>query len=64
MIREFDDALPKVRLPKFNELNASRTVPARTPFPEAQMLSNGGYSIMLTNPGSGLSRSYDTMLGR
>jgi cellobiose phosphorylase len=64
MIREFDEALPKVRLPKFNELNASRTVPARTEFPEAQMLSNGGYSIMLTNTGSGFSRSADTMLNR
>lgn len=37
---------------------------AATPHPEVQLLSNGGYHVMLSNAGGGYSRWHDTALTR
>ena len=40
------------------------SVPVQTPFPQAHYLSNGRYSVMITNAGAGFSRWQKTALTR
>lgn len=53
--------------PEFHRLDLApvqQSLPADTPYPEVQLLSNGSYQLMLTNAGGGYSRWRDLALTR